>query len=166
MNLRLYVFLLTLTEVKVLECVWVLVSDGFSNFKSFPGPTPYAFHTRIPSPLYSTVLIKLTSSTFKDCSRGVADSHRVTLTTDTPPEERITSDIWAGVSISLPEFRWTLICDLIVAAFLSQGPFPPWGSEKSRRFMDTPNCSPRTRAHNGCSTVITSGIVLPIIHGR
>ena len=36
-----------------------------------------------------------------------------------------------------PWLKWALMCDLSDAAFLSQGPLPHCGSEKSRRFTET-----------------------------
>ena len=35
-------------------------------------------------------------------------------------------------------FKWIFICDLIEAAFRSQAPLPPCGSEKSMRQTNTP----------------------------
>ena len=83
--------------------------DGILAFGadiSFPGPTPYAFHTRIPPIVSSTFESLLTPSIWQVTIGGlVIDLQRVTLRDAIPPEERITSTICASFSISLPEFK-------------------------------------------------------------
>lgn len=117
-------FFFVLIEVKVLECVWVFVSDGsfdnggFFNFKSFLGLILYVFYMWILLLLYLILLIKFIFLIFKDCLRGVVDLYRVMLIVDIFLEERIVLDIWVGVLILLLEFRWIFICDLIVVVFL------------------------------------------------
>ena len=74
------------------------------------------------------------------------DSQRVTPRDGTPPADRMASNICDGVSMSCPAFKWIFIWDLIVAAFRSQAPFPPWGSEKSSRLIITPKSAPSTLA--------------------
>lgn len=74
--------------------------DGISAFGadiSFPGTTPYALHTRIPSMVSSIFESLLTPSILQVTIGGfVIDSQRVTLTEATPPEERIASTICAS----------------------------------------------------------------------
>ena len=83
--------------------------DGILAFGadiSFPGPTPHALHTRIPSIVSSTFESLLTPSIWQVTIGGlVIDLQRVTLRDAIPPEERITSTICASFSISLPEFK-------------------------------------------------------------
>ena len=127
-----------------------LSSDGISAFGpdiSFPVPTPYALHTRIPSIVSSIFESLLTPSILQVTIGGlVIDSQRVTLSDATPPEERTASTICASFTISLPEFKWMCMCDFIKAALRSLAPFPHWGSEKSNRLIATPNYFPTTFA--------------------
>ena len=55
-------------------------------------------------------------------------------TAGNPSHERIANLVCTGVSISLPAFRWILMCDLIVAAFRTPAVLPPCRSKKSRRY--------------------------------
>ena len=97
-----------------LGCAWRTTKDGsmFDNGASgicdisFPVPTPYALHTRIPSSENSIFESRLTPSILYESIEGlVMESQRVTLSEGTPPEDRIASVICSGVSISCPEFR-------------------------------------------------------------
>ena len=83
-------------------------------------------------------------SSFADGSRDTSThSHKTTFTAGAPPHERIASLICTGVLISLPVFRWILMCDvIIVAAFQSSAALPPCRSEKSRHYW-----RPRILAH-------------------
>ena len=126
---------------------WLAIKDGWSSTHTLnllqgttlPGPMLYAFHTFIPSLLYSTLFMKLTPSHvkfFPVCRWGV--SATVTTTPGIPPEDSIAVFIWEALSMSWPSLRKICMWDLILAAFLSHAPFPPWGSEKSNLFKVTP----------------------------
>ena len=52
-------------------------------------------------------------------------SQKTKFTAVTPPQESIANLVCSGVSISLPAFRWILMCDLMVAAFQSPADLPP-----------------------------------------
>ena len=78
------------------------------------------------------LLMKLRPSHLKGSDFGTAGgSHRIALTPGIPLPDSVVLFIWLTVSTSLPEFRYALTWFLIVAAFQSNDPFPPWGSEKS-----------------------------------
>ena len=73
---------------------------------SFPVPTPYALHTRIPSSENSIFDSRLTPSILYESIEGLMmESQRVTLSDGTQPEDQIASVICSGVLISCPEFR-------------------------------------------------------------
>ena len=109
----------------------------------FPGPSWYALQTCKPLSSNWTFLIWLMRSSFADDSQDTSThSQKATFTAGTPLHERIASLIWTGVAISLPAFRWILMCDLIVAAFRSPAALPPCRSNKSRRYW-----RPRIIAH-------------------
>ena len=89
-----------------LGCTWRTTKDG-SLFDSgpsgicnisFPVPTPYTLHARIPSSENSTIL-------YESIEGLMMESQRVTLSDGIPLEDRIASVICSGVSISCPEFR-------------------------------------------------------------
>ena len=104
------------------------------NGTTFPGPIPYALHTRKLSFLYSMLEIALTPSSFALSGRGkVGGIANVSWTPGIPPEDNIAATISRPVSMLLPAFKWIFICDLIEAAFRSQAPLPPCGSERSMR---------------------------------
>ena len=92
-----------------------------------PGPIPYAFQTIRPSLLYSILEIKLTPGTFtfREGFWFCNEMLSVTSTPRTPPEDWIASTISSEVLMLEPWLRWTLMCDLSDAAFLSQGPLQP-----------------------------------------
>ena len=77
------------------------------------------------------LLMKLRPSHLKGSDFGtVGGSRRIALT----PYHcliPVVLFIWLTVSASLPEFRYGLTWFLIVTAFQSNDPFPPWGFEKS-----------------------------------
>ena len=84
------------------------LDNGVKDFCgiSLPGPTPYAFHTRIPSLENSIFESRLTPSIFCIPIGGlVMESQRVTLNDGTPPDDRIASLICSEVLISCPAFR-------------------------------------------------------------
>ena len=82
-------------------------------------------------------------SSFADGSQDTSThSQKTKFTAGTPPHERIANLVCTVVSISLPAFRWILMCDLIVAALRSPAALPPCRSEKSRRYR-----RPRIIAH-------------------
>ena len=91
--------------------------SAFGADISFPGTTPYALHTRIPSMVSSIFESLFTPSILQVTIGGfVIDSQRVTLTDATPPEERIASTICASFSISMPECKLMCMCDFVKAA--------------------------------------------------
>ena len=107
-------------------------------------------------------------SSFADGSQDTSThSHKTTFTAGTPPDERIASLICTGVSISLPAFRWILMCDLIVVAFRSPAALPPCRSEKSRGYR-RPRIIAHTivkpQWHHSEAAVITPSIVLTTIN--
>ena len=78
------------------------------------------------------LLMKLRLSHLKGYDFGTAGgSHRTALTPGIPLSDSVVLVIWLTVSTSLPEFRYALTWFLIVGAFQSNDPLPPWGSEKS-----------------------------------
>ena len=82
--------------------------------------------------LYEMLLMKLRPSHLKGSEFGtVGGSHRIALTPGIPLSDSVVLFIWLTVSTSLLEFRYALTWFLIVAAFQSNDPFQPWGSEKS-----------------------------------
>ena len=90
------------------RAIWKLA--GMFIFDSgifFPGPIPYAFHTRMYVLPYSTFATVLTPSSFT-CPAGLGGttrSQRETLRPGTPPEDCIASTIWLAVSTSWPSFK-------------------------------------------------------------
>ena len=118
-------------------------TSGVLNSESrmhLPGPMPYAFQIFRLLSLHSILQIKLKSAifTFKEGFWICNELHNVTSTPGTPPDDWIASTIYLEVSMLDPWLRWTLMYNLSDAAFLLQGPLPLCGSEKSRRFTETP----------------------------
>ena len=95
------------TEVTVIDGTFG--DDGRFNLllgMNFPGPMSYALQTRMLS--FSNLMLfkRLTPGIFSAVIFVAAiGSHKVTFTDGTPPEDKIASFIWSGVSMSFPEFK-------------------------------------------------------------
>ena len=120
-----------------------------------------------PSLLTSAAVVVGSRSCLERLSFTVAKLHKLecvtplrAFTAGTPPHKRIASLICTGVSISLPAFRWILLCDLIVAAFWSLAALPSCRSEKIEALLEAKDYS----THHSEVAVITPSIVLTIIN--
>ena len=101
----------------------------------FPFPTLNALHTVTPSAEYSK-LFKVLTASHLTCGRmhsPDAASTRATRTPAIPPPDSMACSTSRAFWTSFPSLTCLRTWALMVAAFLSQAPFPPWGSLKSTR---------------------------------
>jgi len=122
------------------------------------------FHTRNPSSEYSMLEIVLTPSS-RTVENVEASGGPETVTLDGAlTDERMAFFISYALSILFPELRKIFICDLIVAALLSQAPLSACESQISIRLTETPCCWLISFCPNNYrTTVVATGVVLVVV---
>ena len=144
---------------------------GILNSESrmhLPGPMPYAFQIFRLLSLHSILEIKLTSAifTFKEGFWICNELHNITWTPGTPPDDWIASTISLEVSMLDPWLRWTLMCILSNAAFLSPRPLTTLWVREVQAFYGNPmKATCKSGSHYSSPTVVAFSIVLPIKDG-
>ena len=114
------------------------VSLKFDHRKSFPSPTPYAHHTLTPSSSNSKLSSLLIPGNFTVTLSENEPCIKDTRAPGTPPCDVSAFSNCTVVLTSLPSAIKTRTWFFVVAAIRLHGPFPPWGSEKSKSWTQKP----------------------------